>query len=84
MNITVLDANDNPPVFSQDAYNFTVDENAYNKILGRVTASDVDTNSDTIYRIVGDAGPFIIGSDDGMLYKLLYRYFSVEPVLIYI
>lgn len=64
--ISISDVNDNRPVFSQIAYNFTVDENAYNKVLGRVTATDVDTDPETVYRIVGDAGPFILDSDSGM------------------
>lgn len=65
LTIMVSDVNDNRPVFSQLAYNFTVDENAYNKVLGRVTATDIDTDPQTVYRIIGDAGPFILESDSG-------------------
>lgn len=65
--IHVLDANDNAPQFSQPSYNFSVNENAYNTVLGRVTATDIDTNSDIVYRIVGDPGPFVIGADTGRL-----------------
>ena len=65
LTISLIDLNDNPPVFSQSSYNFTVSENSHNQILGRVTSTDVDTHPQTLYRIVGDAGPFIIDTDTG-------------------
>lgn len=61
----MLDVNDNPPVFGQPVYNFTVDENAYNRVVGRITATDKDTDGETLYRAVSDSGPFLIGSNDG-------------------
>ena len=67
LTISLIDLNDNPPVFSQSSYNFTVSENSHNQILGRVTSTDVDTHPQTLYRIVGDAGPFIIDTDTGQL-----------------
>lgn len=63
--ISVVDVNDNAPIFGQPAYNFTVDENAYNKVVGRIIATDQDTNPQILYRAVGDSGPFLIGSNDG-------------------
>ena len=65
LSIHVSDVNDNPPVFSQQWYNFTVSENSHNMVLGRVTSSDVDSKSQTIYQLMGDAGPFLIDVDTG-------------------
>jgi len=63
LTVEVVDVNDNPPVFSQHSYQFEVSEDMNNYVLGGVT--DVDTNSLTTYRILGDAGPFFMNLDNG-------------------
>ena len=86
LTISLIDLNDNPPVFSQSSYNFTVSENSHNQILGRVTSTDVDTDPQTLYRIVGDAGPFVIDTDTGQLSLLFQRSHEVDSrhaVLLY-
>jgi len=67
LTVHVLDVNDNPPVFGQRVYNFSVTEDSYNENVGRVKASDVDTGSTVLYRLIGDAGPFIIEPNKGMV-----------------
>ena len=43
MFVTVLDVNDNPPVFASPTYNFQLDENSPSgSFVGRVMASDPD------------------------------------------
>ncbi|XP_067937193.1 protocadherin Fat 4-like [Watersipora subatra] len=67
LTIHVTDVNDNPPVFSQTSYNFTVSEGSRNMVFGRVTSSDVDTDAQTLYRLIGDSGPFLMDADTGVL-----------------
>ncbi|XP_012862492.1 protocadherin Fat 4 [Echinops telfairi] len=68
--ITVLDTQDNPPVFSQAAYSFVVFENvALGYHVGRVSASTMDLNSNISYLITtGDQkGMFAINQATGQL-----------------
>ena len=54
--VTVLDVNDEPPVFHPSFYNFTIIENSdLNTVLGSVHASskDLGTNADIYYSISG-------------------------------
>ncbi|KAM4834271.1 protocadherin Fat 4 [Thomomys bottae] len=68
--ITVLDTQDNPPVFSQAAYSFVVFENvALGYQVGRVSASSMDLNTNITYVITsGDQrGVFAIHQATGQL-----------------
>lgn len=68
--ITVLDTQDNPPVFSQAAYSFVVFENvALGYHVGSVSASTMDLNSNISYLITtGDQkGMFAINQVTGRL-----------------
>eukprot|EP00062_Callorhinchus_milii_P009585 gi/632953584/ref/XP_007892498.1/ PREDICTED: cadherin EGF LAG seven-pass G-type receptor 2 [Callorhinchus milii] len=53
--VTVLDVNDNPPVFEKDEFDIFVDENSpIGLVVARVTATDPDegTNAQIMYQIV--------------------------------
>uniref|UniRef100_A0A8C5P425 FAT atypical cadherin 4 n=1 Tax=Jaculus jaculus TaxID=51337 RepID=A0A8C5P425_JACJA len=68
--VTVLDTQDNPPVFSQAAYSFVVFENvALGYHVGTVSASSMDLNANISYLITtGDQkGVFAIGPVTGQL-----------------
>ncbi|XP_036985754.2 protocadherin Fat 4 isoform X1 [Artibeus jamaicensis] len=68
--ITVLDTQDNPPVFSQAAYSFVVFENvALGYHVGSVSASSMDLNANISYLITtGDQkGMFAINQVTGQL-----------------
>ena len=57
LDISVIDLNDNTPVFSQNTYRFNVTENSGNNTLVEtVVASDIDdtSNSDLTYSFQGD------------------------------
>ena len=72
--VTVLDVDDNAPVFLQERYEFTLYENAtLGAVFGRVNATDVDADkvhSTVNYAIEsGDVdGAFSIGHLNGSLY----------------
>ena len=69
--ITVLDSNDNFPIFSRTLYNGAVDENIASFIVVDLDASDLDINlnSDLIFAyqdpVAGSSLPFTIGSITG-------------------
>lgn len=66
--VNVLDANDNDPVFLQDSYEFTVDENARrNTVVGIVSATDVDLgiNSELKYNLIPDNSSFHVNPNTG-------------------
>ncbi|XP_055033441.2 protocadherin Fat 4 [Misgurnus anguillicaudatus] len=68
--ITVVDTQDNPPVFSQKEYSFVMFENvAVGTIIGTVSATTVDLNTNITYLIAsGDQrGLFAIGSATGQI-----------------
>ncbi|KAJ8022787.1 Protocadherin Fat 4 [Holothuria leucospilota] len=64
LNVTILDSNDNSPVFARDLYIFSVREDVPNNyVVGNVTASDDDSGFNGIldYNIVqGGSGIFYI------------------------
>ncbi|XP_055296378.1 protein dachsous [Sitodiplosis mosellana] len=66
--VNVLDANDNDPVFMQDSYEFTVDENARrNTVVGVVSASDIDLgiNAELKYNLIPDNSSFHVNPNTG-------------------
>lgn len=68
--VTVLDTQDNPPVFSQDIYSFVVFENvALGYHVGSVSASSMDLNTNITYLItMGDQrGMFVINKMTGLI-----------------
>ncbi|XP_038255144.1 protocadherin Fat 4 [Dermochelys coriacea] len=68
--ITVLDTQDNPPVFNQDVYSFVVFENvAFGYHVGTVFASTMDLNTNITYLITtGDQrGMFAINKVTGQI-----------------
>uniref|UniRef100_A0A8D2JBT4 FAT atypical cadherin 4 n=1 Tax=Varanus komodoensis TaxID=61221 RepID=A0A8D2JBT4_VARKO len=68
--VTVLDTQDNPPVFSQDIYSFVVFENvALGYHVGSVSASTMDLNTNITYLITtGDhRGMFEINKMTGLI-----------------
>ena len=62
--ITVMDINDNPPVFNQSVYNASINENSLNNTLVPnlvLVADDVDLGSSFTFRIVNDTDlPFAL------------------------
>lgn len=71
VNIKVLDANDNPPVFDESTlpYLFSVDEGKLNALVGMVQAYDIDEgrNGDVVYSLPSSV-PFRINSETGEIY----------------
>ena len=72
LNILVGDVNDNRPVFATDEFVFTVEEHSPNGVLvGSITATDVDDESEITYSLVDSKDPDSINlfslSEDGML-----------------
>ena len=72
VNITVMDANDNPPVFTQSSYTATINEKSLvGKEVVVVTATDLDKGSNGIfsYRLVhGDSqGQFEVDPRTGRI-----------------
>ena len=72
VNITVMDANDNPPVFTQSSYSATINEKSLvGKEVVVVTATDLDKGSNGIvsYRLVhGDSqGQFEVDPRTGRI-----------------
>ena len=67
--ITVLDANDNSPIFSQSEYVFSIEEEQpVGSVLGKVQATDLDAelNGQIVYSIVGTSD-FLISSENGTI-----------------
>ncbi|XP_063783179.1 cadherin EGF LAG seven-pass G-type receptor 1 isoform X1 [Pseudophryne corroboree] len=64
--ITVLDINDNPPVFEKDELDIFVEENSpVGSVVARITASDPDegTNAQIMYQIVEGNNPEVFQLD---------------------
>ena len=70
--VTVLDINDEPPIFEASSYNFTIVENSpVNSILGSVFASskDLGTNAEIYYSIKsGDADDIFAINSSGTIF----------------
>lgn len=72
INVLVLDANDNAPVFTEHSYNFSVvlSDPANELYVGTVAASDLDagTNGMVFYRIHWDPSEqLVVDSETGQL-----------------
>lgn len=74
MFIRILDCNDNPPVFSQPAYDVSVSEDApLDMELLRVKATDVDERARLTFSIYGSVDPvsmrlFRVNPGTGVVY----------------
>ncbi|XP_071746982.1 cadherin-99C isoform X2 [Lepeophtheirus salmonis] len=70
LQITVLDENDNDPKFLDLPYSFRVSEGAYKKLIGKVTATDVDKgqNGNVSYYLAQNMDSFSIGEKSGMIF----------------
>lgn len=42
--INILDVNDNPPIFSKNIYNLTINKNSINQLILNIKATDMDKN----------------------------------------
>ncbi|XP_035663361.1 protocadherin Fat 4-like [Branchiostoma floridae] len=69
MTITILDCNDNAPIFSQNVYKFSVREDVgVGTTIAAISATDADVtiqNSDVRYTIVNGRGTFYVDSTTG-------------------
>ena len=68
--VTVVDSNDNRPMFDQDSYEYRVPENLEGpRELGRVLATDEDEGQNKIitYFLEGQSSPFAIDEETGHL-----------------
>ncbi|XP_061421297.1 protocadherin-15 isoform X4 [Lethenteron reissneri] len=63
--ISVLDVNDNPPIFSQGVYNVTVPENGSpGQVVLRLEASDADMDASTRYQLLTAGMSKLFSVDD--------------------
>ena len=68
--MTVLDVNDNSPMFSQSQYEFSLQEHSpVGEVLASVIATDNDIGSNAIltYSLSTGAGQFIVNNATGIL-----------------
>lgn len=73
VNIEVLDANDNDPIFERDFYEFSLEENLRRgTFVGKINAVDVDVglNSAIRYSLIPNNSSFMINPLTGMLFVL--------------
>ncbi len=80
--IHVLDENDNPPVFSNSTFTFTISENEDpDTFVGKLSASDGDVgrNAELNYSILGNSKDFIIDPRNGIIRSI--RSFDREKLL---
>ena len=85
LDITVLDVNDNTPVFELYEYTFSVEENmAPSKLVGVVSATDADVgmNAQVQYTIVSGniEGMFLIDSSTGNI-STIHLYWTLNKIL---
>ncbi|WAQ95445.1 FAT4-like protein [Mya arenaria] len=70
LSVSISDINDNNPVFSQNSYTFSVDENANSPTVGTVSANDIDqagtVNSQVFYSLP-NSNRFTINSQTGQI-----------------
>lgn len=66
--VNILDSNDNDPIFSRDAYEFTVEENVRRgTIVGVLLATDIDLglNADIRYNLIPNNTSFQVNPNTG-------------------
>lgn len=71
--VTILDANDNPPVFVKALASFRITENAINgTIVFRLSATDADlgANANITYVMITDTSDFYVDPFTGFLYLI--------------
>lgn len=81
--VSVLDANDNSPIFTRDSYEFSVEENvARNTILGTISATDADLenspNSDIRYTLLTNNTNFHINSKSGKNFLCFFNHTKIK------
>lgn len=72
--ITIVDVNDQPPVFNNSSYAFCVSEDLLvEAVVGQVTASDLDLHDSVQYYMeMGDDGKFYVSHQTGTHFTQLY------------
>ncbi|XP_071943757.1 cadherin-23-like [Antedon mediterranea] len=67
--ITVLDVNDNNPIWIQQTYDVSITENSMAEVVAQVIATDADTgpNSDLVYEILSPSPYFTINNMTGQI-----------------
>ena len=67
--ITVIDINDNDPVFSRESYRFSVAENQLSgTLVGCISADDADETSRLLYSLRRRNRFFVVASEDGCIF----------------
>ena len=67
LTVVLLDANDNPPIFEQSFYSFSLEENApLSFLVGKITARDLDQQNITYF--LPDSEDFFINSTSGEIF----------------
>ena len=79
--VTILDVNDNSPIFTNTVYQYTISESVpVSTSIGRIVATDADTgnNANLLYTIrrytVGDESHIVIDPDTGLFACRIKRY----------
>ena len=82
--VTVLDSNDNAPIFTPSTFTFNVNESGPNFSIGTVSASDDDAgiNAAIVYTISGDGGTFFnIDRSSGEITTSMTVNFETNPMI---
>ena len=75
LQVTLLDVNDNPPVFPQKTYHVNITEGKISGPVITVTATDKDLNSNITYMITKNYNnTFKINSSTGILIEIILRF----------
>lgn len=81
INIEVLDANDNDPVFDKEIYEFSLEENMRRgTLVGKIRATDPDIgmNSAIRYSLIPNNSSFMINSMTGKFLYTSHVIFSIR------
>ena len=81
--ITLLDVNDNPPVFQPNTYNITIEESQpVGSVILTLQASDIDTgvNAELIFQLLNGVTDFYLNSTTGNLSVGVQLNFNAQQV----
>ncbi|XP_071996671.1 protocadherin Fat 4-like isoform X3 [Engystomops pustulosus] len=72
IHVTVLDVDDNSPIFKKNLYNVTIKENEPPHLILNVSAVDMDREPDAVilYSLINGSGLFYIGEESGSIFSL--------------